>query len=252
MGYTVVGIYDRLDDARSAMHELVNRGFSIDRIDLSADEGQNVRADKERTSGFFNSLFGNTNEARSHTEAADKGYVVTVHASDSEEAERVATVLDDYGAIDPAESYAAGAGETEYTETAGTEKTTSTPSSETSIPVIEEEMEVGKREVETGKVRIRSRIIERPVEEHLRLRTEYVDVERVPVNRPASSADFDQFKEGDIEITEHAEEPVVNKEARVVEEVKVKKEVQEREETMRGSVKRQDVEVDEKNKERKI
>lgn len=248
MANTVVGIYDRLDDARAAIHELVNRGFSMDRIDLSSEneEHQEAGRDKEKVSGFFNSLFGSSEEAKYHTEAGQAGYVVTVHTSNRDEAERVADILDDYGAIDPAETYPAESRERGYSETAET----TTPASETSIPVIEEEMEIGKRNVETGKVRVRSRIVERPVEEHLRLRTENIVTERVPVNRPANAADWDKSGQGEIELTEHEEKPVVNKEARVVEEVKVKKETQEREETMRGSVKRQDVEVDEKKKER--
>src|SRR5690606_15367373 len=105
-------------------------------------------------------------------------------------------------------------------------------------------LEVGKREVETGGARLRSRIVERPVEEHLRLRTEHVRVERNPVNRPASEADFNNFQEGEIEITEHAEVPVVNKNARVVEEICLDKEVEERDETVRETVRSTEVDVD--------
>lgn len=112
------------------------------------------------------------------------------------------------------------------------------------IPVIEENIEVGKKTVQTGGVRVRSRIVEKPVEEELRLRTERVYVERNPVDRPASDSDFTSFKEGEVEVTEHAEVPVVNKEARVVEEVSLGKDVDERTETVRDTVRKTEVDID--------
>ena len=112
------------------------------------------------------------------------------------------------------------------------------------IPIIEEELHVGKRVVETGGARLRSRIVERPIEENINLREEHVHVERTPVNRPATDADLSNFQEGEIEITEHAEVPVVAKEARVVEEISLEKEVEEREETIRDTIRRTDVEID--------
>ncbi|MFT2011256.1 PRC and DUF2382 domain-containing protein [Pontibacter sp. 13R65] len=113
------------------------------------------------------------------------------------------------------------------------------------IPIIEENLEVGKRTIETGGARIRAKVLERPVEEDINLREENVYVERNPVNRPASEADLQNFKEGEIEITEHAEVPVVSKEANVVEEVTIRKEVEEHDTIIRDTVHKTDVEVDE-------
>ncbi|GAB2556958.1 DUF2382 domain-containing protein [Spirosoma aerophilum] len=112
------------------------------------------------------------------------------------------------------------------------------------IKVIEENLQVGKREVERGGVRVRSRIIEKPVEESLRLREERVTVQRTPVNRPATEADLNAFQEGQIEVVEHAEVPVVSKTANVVEEISVGKEVNERTETVRDTVRSTDVQVE--------
>ncbi|RYY61313.1 MAG: DUF2382 domain-containing protein, partial [Chitinophagaceae bacterium] len=47
--------------------------------------------------------------------------------------------------------------------------------------------------------------------------------------------------------TEKSEVPVVNKEARVVEEVRVRKEVSERDETIRDTVRRTDIDIDKTN-----
>lgn len=113
-----------------------------------------------------------------------------------------------------------------------------------SIPIIEENLEVGKRTVQTGGVRLRSRIVERPVEETLRLREERVNIERNTVDRPATEADFTAFKEGEIEMIERSEVPVVSKEARVVEEISLGKEVNERSETISDTVRKTEVDVE--------
>jgi len=110
--------------------------------------------------------------------------------------------------------------------------------------VVEENLQVGKRAVETGGVRVKSSVTEVPVEEEVRLRQEHVEVERRPVDRPATAADLNTFKEGTMEVRETQEQPVVSKEARVVEEVRVRKNVEEHTEKVRDTVRRTDVEVE--------
>lgn len=115
---------------------------------------------------------------------------------------------------------------------------------EETIPVVEEELQVGKR-TRRGQIRIHTFVEETPVEESVRLRDEEVSVERRTVDRPLSGAETDSaFRETDIEIEETHEEPVVSKEARVVEEVVVGKTAHEREEVVRDTVRRTEVEVD--------
>ena len=77
----------------------------------------------------------------------------------------------------------------------------------------------------------------------MRLREETVTVERRPVDRPATDADFAAAGKDVIEMTETAEEAVISKRARVVEEVVVQKEVTERTETVRGIERHTDVDV---------
>jgi len=132
--------------------------------------------------------------------------------------------------------------------TTGTTDTYSTnvPGSEqnTTIPVIEENVEISKQQVRTGGAYIRARVVEKPIEETVNLREEHLNIERKPVDRPANSTDFDTFKEGAIELEEHAEVPVVNKQARVVEEITVNKEVSERTETVRDTVRKTEVDIE--------
>jgi uncharacterized protein (TIGR02271 family) len=118
------------------------------------------------------------------------------------------------------------------------------PGEQVKMDVIEEDLQVGKRAVEGGKVRVRSVIEETPVQEDVTLREEHVTVERRPVDRPASEADINAFREKTVEVTERREEPIVRKEARVVEEVVIGKEVTEHTETVSDTVRRTDVQVE--------
>jgi uncharacterized protein (TIGR02271 family) len=112
------------------------------------------------------------------------------------------------------------------------------------IPIIEERLRVGKREVGHGRVRIRSYVVETPVQEQVTLREERVDIERRPVDRPVAAAEDALFRERVIEATETAEEVVVAKEARVTEEVVIRKTSEERTETVSDTVRRTEVEVE--------
>lgn len=113
---------------------------------------------------------------------------------------------------------------------------------ERTIPVIEEQMTIGKRDVHRGGVRVYSKIVETPVEEQITLRDETIRVERRPVNRAATEADFRQ--QDSIELTEVDEEAVIGKSARVVEEVSIGKESTQKTETVRDKVRRTNVEVE--------
>jgi len=139
----------------------------------------------------------------------------------------------------------AAAATTTATTTTTTGTTDLTDRGEVTIPIVEEQIAVGKREVERGRVRVYTHVEEIPVQEQVNLREEQVVVERRPVDRAASTADVDAFREGTIEITERAEEAVVAKQARVVEEVVIDKEVAERTETVHDTVRRTDVDVEE-------
>jgi len=76
--------------------------------------------------------------------------------------------------------------------------------------------------VQRGGVRLFTRTTERPVEQDIRLREEHARVERHPADRPATEAELGEaFKEKSVELRETAEEPVVAKTARVVEEVQI-------------------------------
>ncbi len=112
------------------------------------------------------------------------------------------------------------------------------------IPIVEEQLNVGKRTVERGSVRVRSYVVETPVEEQVRLRDENVVVERRPVDRPVGDVPPEAFRERTIEVSETDEEAVVQKAARIREEVVIRKEAEEHAQTISDTVRHTEVEID--------
>lgn len=112
------------------------------------------------------------------------------------------------------------------------------------IPVVREELKIGKREVQRGGVRVYSHVVEQPVDESVNLREEHVKVERRPVDQAIDPSNMQAFQESSFEVRESAEEAVVQKSARVVEEVLVGKEVTNRQEHVRDTVRHTEVEVE--------
>lgn len=117
-------------------------------------------------------------------------------------------------------------------------------SAATSIPIVEEDLQVGKRTVDQGGVRVYRRIVEIPADQSITLREEHVVVERNPVDRLATQADLDGQQSRSFELTETAEEAVVNKTAHVVEEVLVSKQAAEHTEHIQDTVRRTEVEIE--------
>jgi uncharacterized protein (TIGR02271 family) len=254
MHHTVVGLFESRAGAQQAVQELIRAGYTQDNIDLSNRTYSDAAASTTAPStgsgtgvaDFFNSLFDNDQTtAANYTNAAhDADAILTVHVESDESARRAAEILDRNGAID-VDDHSAQQNQQNLSTNQGTQQGTANAANNQSIPVIEEQLQVGKREIERGGARIRSRIVEKPVEATVRLREEHVVVNRRPVNRDVTEADMGAFREGSIELTEHAEVPVVAKQAKVVEEVEVSKQVTERDQTIRDTVRHTDVDVQE-------
>jgi uncharacterized protein (TIGR02271 family) len=109
------------------------------------------------------------------------------------------------------------------------------------VPVIEESIAVGKREVERGGVRVETHVKETPVQQNVALHEEQVRIERHAVNRPVTAGD--QVGDKVIEVRAKGEEAVVQKQARVVEEISLKKEASTRNEQINDTIKKTEVEV---------
>jgi uncharacterized protein (TIGR02271 family) len=196
---------------------------------------------------FFKHLFGNddrSEEAGHYQESVRRGHaLLTVDVADESRIEGVRAALGDAGAIDIDERVAQwkSSGYNGYDNSAPAYTPDEIVADRQAFAVVKEELAVGKREVTTGGVRVYSRLTETPVTESVNLREEHASIERHPVDRPATEADF---KQGFVEIRESAEEAVVAKTARVTEEVVVGKESSNRTETVNDTVRGTDVQVE--------
>jgi stress response protein YsnF len=112
------------------------------------------------------------------------------------------------------------------------------------IPIIEENLNVSSEDLVTGGERITTKVLETPVEQSISLKEEHVHIDRQPTNKPAFESDFQTFKEGEIEMTEYKEIPVVSKQAKIVEEVTVHKTVTESERIVKDTVRQTEVDTE--------
>ncbi len=112
------------------------------------------------------------------------------------------------------------------------------------IPVGEETLNVGTRLVAGDTTRVRRVVVETPVEQGVSLREERVVVERRKPTGAASTATQAILTDTAIEMSDSFEVVEVWKSVRVTEEVVLRREVTERHETVRDTVRRDEVVVE--------
>lgn len=266
----LAALYDDIDAAERARSALLGLGISNSDIRLVQGEPSGVAAEDRRESmGFFEALadlFMPDDDRTTYAEGLTRGsHLLTVtvpaHLTDA-----ALDVLDDEGAVDMEDRIQQwqgegwtppGSGSFEETRMGvGTAATMGDAAADTvgvggiggagdheTIKRAEERLAVGKRDVSLGRVRVRSYVIEEPVSTDVSLRSERVQIDRRAVDRPITDAD-DAFRDQTIEVEETAEEPVVAKTARVVEEIDVSKAVDEHRETISDTVRRTEVEIE--------
>ena len=232
MAKTVIGLFDDHREAQPIVHALVDDGFRREDI-------RTLTRQEEASVGTLSAHGVPEAEAQAYAEAVRRGGAVVLVDAADDRANRAVAIMERSPAVD--RETRTGAGAARERGRAGAREV---ETGDVKVPVVEEELQVGSRQVRRGGVRLYTRVTERPVEETVRLRDEEVHVERRPVDRPATEADFAAAKEGTLEVTETDEEAVIAKQARVVEEVVVRKAQEERTETVRDTVRRTEVEVE--------
>ena len=110
---------------------------------------------------------------------------------------------------------------------------------------MEEELTATVRQQEAGAVRIEKDVVTEEQTLNVPVTEERVRVERRIVDRPVSAADADAFEETVIDVPLRTETVDLQKQARVAEEVVVSKEASQRTEQVSGTVRREEVFVDE-------
>ena len=111
------------------------------------------------------------------------------------------------------------------------------------LRLAEEQLKVGKQMVETGRTRVRRFVTERPVSADVTLHEEHAELLRRAVTDPKFVGDID-WADQEIEVIETAEHALVNKTARVVEEVSLKKIGTDHVETVHDKIRRAQVEIE--------
>ena len=165
-------------------------------------------------------------DARGFAEEAAGGKRLVAAKVPEEEVERAVAVMERHEAARGEGREGSGGGET--------------------VREVEEELSVGKRKVATGGVRVTSSVVERPVQRTVTLREESVEAERRRADRVLSPEEAEAAFEGrTVEMVGTSEEAEVRKTARVVGEVSLGKRVEEHKETVRDTVRRTEVEVEE-------
>jgi uncharacterized protein (TIGR02271 family) len=112
-----------------------------------------------------------------------------------------------------------------------------------SVTLSEEELKVGKRQVEYGGVRLRKIVRTEVVNQPVELQREEFVVERVPAGQGAQ-ARGKSFEQEEVYIPLRREEPVVQKEAHVREEVRVSKRAETERQNVQERVRKEDVQVE--------
>lgn len=267
----VVAVFRNSSDAQAAADELKANGIPADNLYMSSysetgaagstsvpargTRSQDAGHHEGGITGWFKSLFGEDEESEqdrgAYENALSSGGVLLSVAVDDDNVDQVVSILDKHNPanVNSDAANAETASAPRESKPGASRRSTASASADLpqSIPVVQEDLRVGKRSVMRGAVRIYSRVVERPVEETVTLHEEHVSVDRQPVNRSANSADLQAGRDQVIEVQEFAEEPVVAKEARVVEEVRIRKDATERRETVRDTVRHTEVNVENAN-----
>jgi uncharacterized protein (TIGR02271 family) len=255
MTRTITAMFDSRAEAESARTSLSASNIEANRVKI-IDKNSSQGREGTEGGGFWATLkdaFMPDEDRYSYEEAVRRGGYLLCAQVDESQADEAIRILDQSNSVDfnQREQEWKSEGWTAYDGKRPAEFETQNRSQqvqEEHIPLVEEELKVGKREVSRGGARVRSYVEETPVHEQVALREEHVSVERRPVNEKLTSRDLndsDLLRERDVEMTEMSEEAVVGKEARVKEEVVIRKTAEEHVEKIDDTVRRTEVEIDE-------
>lgn len=231
----VTGLYDNPDAAEKARQALMKSGCQEQDIDLFGGD-TDIKASLSRE-GF------EQDEIQDYSQAVQQGCVVMLAHVDDDAADQAVEIMRRHGTRQLEEIVSQsrqqrGEGQQQRGQQRGQQQTES-------FKEVEETVEIGKRPVVSGGVRIQTHVTERPVEETVSLREEKVNVERREAQRDLSPEEAEEaFKETSAEMHETSEEAEVRKAARQIGEVNLSKSTETREETVRDTARRTEVDVE--------
>ena len=266
----IVTMFNTVTQAEGAKRSLLKAGFPDSDIDILSGDRLQSEGHNARHPGIWQRLFGDTvdkDQADVYSKAMDKGGVVLTLRAEEEDLAKAMTILHSHDSVDMPERMKSSltdpserelmtgereesvtdrnfAGETDdrYEEPVRTSLTGDETEDEI-LRLAEEQIEVGKRLVSEGSTRVRRYTVTDQVSEDVSLHEQHADVFRRAIDEPAYLGEVD-WAEKTVEIAESHEQPVINKTARVKEEVVVRTDTNERTETVNDTVRRQEVDID--------
>jgi uncharacterized protein (TIGR02271 family) len=252
----IVTLFDTMDHAEAARRNLESAGFPTNEISVVSKSTLGASGSALREPGLWHRLFGREieqHEATVYGRTVEQGGVVLTLRTSDKDVPRAMGILEAHNVVD-VQDRAMREGLLSSTDVkSGPLKTASAGASAASVltdavsreqvlRLAEEQLEVGKRLVEEGTTRIRRFVTEKPVEAKVTLHEEHASVVRRAISDPSFVKDID-WSDKTIEVTETAEEAVVSKSAHIAEEVVLSKTGSDRVETVKDTVRRQQVEV---------
>lgn len=228
---TVIALFDDRNEAMNAYAALQAEGFAQADLDILTNDDK----DDEPKLAVMHKYIPAPDVDVYLQGVRDGGTIITANVADSA-VERAASVMSSFKMVNIKDRAATMQGV--YGQLSDPAQ------NENVLEVIEEDLEVGTEEVERGRMRIYTVVTEREVQQDVKLRDETIRVNRRPVNRSVIT-NPDLFKQKSFEMVEIDEIAKVRKTAKVVEEVSLGKEVVQKIETIKETLRRQDVEIEE-------
>jgi stress response protein YsnF len=225
MTTSIIGLFENGDIASKVLGELTKSGLKKSAVEILQDVAVAKISSRLVEAGY------DKDKAETYGKAMQKGGALVVAEVADDKADEGLTTMRTFKALTP-EALLEKLGNRTVEEGQ-------------SAQVIEEELEVGVSRTTGGK-RLTTEVTEREVQETVTLHEEHVEVEHTKIDRVLNPDEAAKaFQETTVEMTEVSEKPLVTKQAHLVEEVSLSKEAGEREVTVSGTVRRQDVTVEE-------
>jgi uncharacterized protein (TIGR02271 family) len=237
-GQCVVAVYESRNEAEGAYRAIVGSGIPADHVRLgSAESSQQEQSGSTIWEWLFGSDVSDEDRRRYNTQLSRGGTAlsVLVDAPSVANIDAVEELMEQFHPVNVHE---------ETISSADAPSAASTPRAQSQqaeqvVPLPEEELKVGKRRTERVN-RIRTYVVEEPVEKDVSLRDERTIIEKRPASGRATGAPVGR----EYEIRETHEEPIVQKETRAGEELVVRKEATERTERVADTVKKTKADVE--------
>jgi len=263
---TLVAAFDTKDKAMAAVDALKAGGFHSDDISvvdntrLAGTKG--VAPNAAKSIGLWQWLFGDIAkyEANVYAQTISEGGTVVSVRVPRDQVAQAAGILDLHHPINVNDrAITAGFAPVAHVETAAKTIAAATPLAAAqsvavtpklaevhpdTLRLAEEQLQIGKKMVETGRTRVRRFTTERDVAQDVTLHEEHAEVLRSAVSQqPAELKDID-WADSTLEVVETKEQALINKVARLVEEVSLRKKGDDHVETIHEKLRRQQAEVE--------